>query len=133
MYGVSLRGFGMSRIFYVNVNSDAVACTAGFAGVDAKCPVFASWSLGPFMLGIMAVGIPQVQFSDLVVVPGVQRQGSGPDSAAPCVLTTSGTVGLRAGQFRLKEHVDRTLGGLDDFCFFSGESVAVVSSPRSWC
>ena len=86
------------------------------------------------MLGIMVgvtrrtvtVGIPQVQFSDLVVVPGV------PDSAAPCIVTTSGTVGLRAEQIILKEYVDSTLEGLDDFCFFSGESIAVVSSPRSW-
>ena len=77
------------------------------------------------MLGIMVgvtrrtvtVGIPQVQFSDLVVVPGVQRQASGPDSAAPCVPTTSGAVGLRAEQIRLKEYVDRTLGGLDDSAF----------------
>ena len=49
------------------------------------------------------------------------------------VLTTSGTVGLRAEQIRLKEYVDRTLGGLDDFCFFSGERIAVVSSLSSWC
>ena len=82
----------------------------------------------PIMLGNMVgvtrttviVGVPQVQFSDLVVVPGVQRQAPGPDSAAPCVLTTSGTVGLRAEQIKLKEYVDRTLRGLDDFCFFSG-------------
>ena len=63
----------------------------------------------PIMLGIMVgvtrrtvfVGIPQVQFSDLVVVPVVQRQASGPDSAAPCVLTTSvdGWSASQADQF----------------------------------
>ena len=77
--------------------------------VEALCAV------RPIMLGIMVgvtrrtvtVGIPQVQFSDLVVLPGVQRQAYGPDSAAPRVPTTSGTVGLRAEQIRLKEYVDK--------------------------
>ena len=74
------------------------------------------------------VEIPQLQFLDLVVVPVVQRQASGPDSAALCGLTTSeyGWFASRADQFEGVRcpHEGRT----ERLYYFTGESTAVLSS-----
>ena len=103
----------------------------------------------PVMLGILVgktrrtvpVGISQVQFSDLVVVPSAQRQTSRPDSAALRVLTTTGTGSLRAEQIRLKEYVDRTwrierllllLRGRHCRCVISSFLVLTPTACRLW-